>query len=82
MVDLGRIGGVPVVLRALLDEGLLEGDVLTVTGKTMAENLAEVSFPTDQDVISAPTSPLSPTGGIAILRGNLAEEGAVPRWRV
>ena len=77
MVDLDRIGGVPVVLRALLDEGLIDGDVFTVTGKTMAENLEGVSFPTDQDVIAAPTDPLSHEGGIAVLHGNIAEEGAV-----
>jgi dihydroxy-acid dehydratase len=77
MVDLDRIGGVPVVLRALLDEGLIDGDVFTVTGKTMAENLEGVSFPTDQDVIAAPTDPLSSEGGIAVLHGNIAEEGAV-----
>jgi len=77
MVDLDRIGGVPVVLRALLDEGLLHGDVLTVTGETMAENLRDVTFDPDQSVIAAPSSPLAPEGGIAVLRGNLAPEGAV-----
>ena len=77
MVDLDRIGGVPVVLRALLDEGLIEGDTLTVTGKTMAENLAGVSFPSDQDVIAHPSRPLAPEGGIAVLGGTLAPEGAV-----
>jgi dihydroxy-acid dehydratase len=77
MVDLDRIGGVPVVLRALLDEGLLEGDVLTVTGATLAENLADVSFPADQDVIRPISDPLAPQGGIAVLRGTLAPQGAV-----
>jgi dihydroxy-acid dehydratase len=77
MVDIDRIGGVPVVLRALFDEGLIEGDVLTVTGKTMGENLAEVSNPGDQDVIVPVDQPLASEGGIAILRGNIAEEGAV-----
>ncbi|MGI8518118.1 MAG: dihydroxy-acid dehydratase [Acidimicrobiia bacterium] len=77
MVDLDRIGGVPVVLRVLLDAGLLHGDTLTVTGATMAENLAEVAFPSDQGVIRAPSAPISDEGGIAILRGNLAPEGAV-----
>jgi dihydroxy-acid dehydratase len=77
MVDLDRIGGVPMVLRALLDEGLLHGDVLTVTGQTMAENLRDVVFDPDQEVIAAPSSPLAPEGGIAVLRGNLAPEGAV-----
>ncbi len=77
MVDLDRIGGVPVVLRALLDAGLLDGDVLTVSGKTMAENLADYSFRTDQDVIRPPSAPLAHEGGIAILRGSLAPDGAV-----
>ena len=77
MVDVDRIGGVPIVLRALLDEGLLEGDVLTVTGETLATNLVDVSVPTDQDVIAPVSAPLAPEGGIAILRGSLAEEGAV-----
>lgn len=77
MVDLDRIGGVPVVLRALLDEGLLHGDTLTVTGKTLAENVAGVEIPRDQDVIRGIDDPLAPEGGIAILRGNLAEDGAV-----
>lgn len=77
MVDVDRIGGVPVVLRALLDEGLLDGDTLTVTGQTMAENLADVEVPVDQDVIAPISKPLAPEGGIAILRGSLAEEAAV-----
>lgn len=77
MVDLDRIGGVPVVLRALLDEGLLHGDTLTVNGKTMAENLDGVTFPVDQVVIRPVQTPIAPEGGIAILRGNLAPEGAV-----
>lgn len=77
MVDLDRIGGVPVVLRALLDAGLLHGDVLTVTGKTMAENLGGVAFPTDQDVIRPIEDPLAREGGIAVLRGSLAPDGAV-----
>ncbi len=77
MTDIDGIGGIPVVLRALLDEGLLHGDVLTVTGRTMAENLAGVEFPTGQDVIAPPSAPLAEQGGIAILRGSLAPEGAV-----
>lgn len=77
MVDLDRIGGVPVVLRALLDEGLLHGDVPTVTGRTMAENLEGVGFPTDQDVVRPPSDPLASEGGIAVLRGSLAPSGAV-----
>ncbi|MGA7097095.1 MAG: dihydroxy-acid dehydratase [Acidimicrobiia bacterium] len=77
MVDLDRIGGVPVVLRALLDEGLIDGDALTVTGKTMAENLSETVVPADQDVIAPLSAPLAREGGIAVLRGNLASGGAV-----
>ena len=77
MVDLDRIGGVPLVLKALLEAGYLHGDVMTVTGKTMAENLEGVGWTTDQDVISEVDKPLASEGGIAILRGNIAEEGAV-----
>ena len=77
MVDLDRVGGVPIVLRALLDEGLLHGEALTVTGRTMAENLADVSFDEGQDVIAPPSRPLAGEGGIAVLRGNMAPGGAV-----
>ncbi len=77
MVDLDRIGGVPVVLRVLLDAGLLHGDVMTVTGRTMAENLADVVVPEDQDVLLPISDPLATEGGIAVLRGSLAPEGAV-----
>lgn len=77
MVDVDRIGGVPIVLRALLDEGLLNGETLTVTGRTMSENLAGIEIPTDQSVIAPISSPLAPEGGIAILRGSLATDGAV-----
>jgi dihydroxy-acid dehydratase len=77
MVDLDRIGGVPVVLKALLDEGLLHGEVPTVTGATMAENLAGVGFPEDQDVLRPISRPLAGEGGIAILHGSLAPEAAV-----
>lgn len=78
MNDVDRIGGVPVVMKALLDAGLLHGDVLTVTGKTMAENLAHISPPDpDGKVLRALTNPIHPTGGITILHGSLAPEGAV-----
>ena len=77
MVDLDRIGGVPGVLKALLGEGLLHGDTLTVTGKTMAENLETAELPEGEDVIRPLAHPLAPEGGIAILRGNLAPDGAV-----
>jgi dihydroxy-acid dehydratase len=77
MVDLDKIGGVPVVMRELLDAGLLHGDAMTVTGRTVAENLSDVSFPADQDVVRRVASPIHQEGGYAILRGNLAPEGAV-----
>jgi dihydroxy-acid dehydratase len=76
-LDVHRVGGVPVVLKALLDGGLLHGDCMTVTGKTMAENLKDVVFPTDQDVIYPVSRALSPTGGVVGLKGNLAPEGAI-----
>lgn len=77
MVDLDRIGGMPVVLKVLLDAGLLAGGVLTVTGSTMEENLADVEIPVTQDVLAPAHRPLANEGGIAILRGSLAPEGAV-----
>jgi dihydroxy-acid dehydratase len=78
MTDVDRIGGVPVVLRALLDAGLLHGDALTVTGKTMAENLAEIAPPdVDGAIIHAMNDPIHKTGGLSILRGSLAPDGAV-----
>jgi dihydroxy-acid dehydratase len=78
MVDLDRIGGVPVVMKQLLDAGLLHGECLTVTGKTMAENLAELDPPAvDGDVVHPLTSPIHAQGGIAVLRGSLAPNGAV-----
>jgi dihydroxy-acid dehydratase len=78
MTDVDRIGGVPVIMKALLDAGLLHGDVLTVTGKTMAENLAHINPPDpDGKVLRALTNPIHPTGGITILHGSLAPEGAV-----
>lgn len=75
--DLYEIGGVPVLMKALLDGGLLHGDCITVTGKTIAENLAEVVFPTDQDIVRPVSDPITPTGGVVGLRGNLAPEGAI-----
>ncbi|MET0641024.1 MAG: dihydroxy-acid dehydratase [Jiangellaceae bacterium] len=78
MTDVDRIGGVPVVMRALLDAGLLHGDCLTVTGKTMAENLAALAPPDpDGKIIHALSEPIHRTGGIVILRGSLAPGGAV-----
>ncbi len=75
--DVYRVGGIPVIIKALLDAGLLHGDCLTVTGKTLAENHKDVVFPTDQDVIRPVSNPLSTTGGVVGLKGNLAPEGAI-----
>jgi dihydroxy-acid dehydratase len=78
MTDVDAIGGVPVVMRALLDAGLLHGDALTVTGRTIAQNLADVSPPDpDGKVIRAIGNPIHRTGGLTILKGSLAPEGAV-----
>ncbi|CAN5865793.1 dihydroxy-acid dehydratase [soil metagenome] len=78
MADVDRIGGVPVVMKALLDAGLLHGDALTVTGATIAENLADLAPPDpDGTIIRAYADPLHATGGITVLHGTLAPEGAV-----
>jgi dihydroxy-acid dehydratase len=75
--DMYDVGGVSVLLKVLLDGGYLHGDCLTVTGKTLAQNLADVGFPEDQDVIRPLSNPLSPTGGVAGMRGTLAPDGAI-----
>ncbi len=78
MNDVDKIGGVPVVMKALLDAGLLHGDALTVTGKTVAENLAHIEPPDpDGHILRAIENPIHATGGITILKGSLAPEGAV-----
>ncbi|SFC40050.1 dihydroxy-acid dehydratase [Nocardioides terrae] len=78
MNDVDKIGGIPVVMKALLDAGLLHGDTLTVTGRTMAENLAELAPPAvDDEVIHSFERPIHATGGLTILKGTLAPEGAV-----
>jgi dihydroxy-acid dehydratase len=77
MKDLHDIGGVPVLMKALLEGGYLHGDCVTVTGKTIAENLAKVRFPTNQDVVRPTSNPLAPTGGLVALKGNLAPQGAI-----
>jgi dihydroxy-acid dehydratase len=78
MNDVDRVGGVPVVMKALLDADLIHGDCLTVTGKTVAENLADIAPPAvDGTVVRALSNPIHPTGGITILHGSLAPEGAV-----
>jgi dihydroxy-acid dehydratase len=75
--DLFEVGGVQVVLKTLLEHGFIHGDCMTVTGKTIAENLEGVKFPTDQDVIYPANKPITPTGGVVGLKGNLAPEGAI-----
>ena len=75
--DMGEAGGVPMLLRTLLDAGLLHGDCMTVTGKTLAENLADVVWRDDQDVIRPVSNPLSPTGGVVGLWGSLAPDGGI-----
>jgi dihydroxy-acid dehydratase len=78
MSDVDRIGGVPVVMKALLDAGLVDGDCLTVTGRTVAENLAEIAPPDpDGQIIRSTRSPIHRTGGLLVLRGSLAPDGAV-----
>ena len=80
MEDLHDVGGVPAVLKFMLEEGMLHGDCLTVTGKTLAENLADVpSLKEGQDVIRPVAEPIKPTGHIRILKGNLAEGGSVAK---
>lgn len=75
--DFDRVGGMPVIMKAMLDAGLLHGDVLTVTGKTMAENLADVSTEIDGKVIRKFDNPLHANGGLTILHGSFAPDGAV-----
>ncbi|MDQ4008403.1 MAG: dihydroxy-acid dehydratase [Actinomycetota bacterium] len=78
MNDVDRVGGIPVVMKALLEAGLLHGDCLTVTGRTMAENLADIAPPdVDGTIIRELADPIHKTGGLTILRGSLAPEGAV-----
>ena len=75
--DMYDAGGIPILLKELLDNGLLHGDCITVTGKTMAENLEDISFPTDQKVVYPVKTPLSETGGVVGLQGSLAPDGAI-----
>lgn len=80
-IDLHRVGGIPQVMKLLLDKGLLHGDCMTVTGKTVAENLADIpsQVPENQDVILPIDKPLSPEGHLVILKGNLSPEGSVAK---
>ncbi|WP_286929723.1 MULTISPECIES: dihydroxy-acid dehydratase [Aeromicrobium] len=77
MNDVDKVGGIPVIMKALIDAGLMHGDVMTVTGKTMAENLAHIDLGLDGDVIRPLDKPIHKTGGLTILHGTLAPEGAV-----
>ena len=80
MEDVHRVGGIPAVMKYMLEEGMLHGDCLTVTGKTIAENLADVApLKVGQKVIRSVSDPIKPTGHIRILKGNLAEEGSVAK---
>jgi dihydroxy-acid dehydratase len=76
-LDVHKIGGIPVIIKSLLDAGLLHGDCLTVTGKTLAENHRDVVFPKDQDVVYPVSQAITKTGGVVGLKGNLAPDGAV-----
>lgn len=76
-LDVHNIGGIPVIIKALLDGGLLHGDCLTVTGKTLAENHKDVVFPTNQDVVRPVSNPISQIGGVVSLFGNLAPDGGI-----
>src|SRR5262247_3769812 len=75
--DLFEAGGVPLLMKTLLDHGFLHGDCMTVTGRTIAENMRSVKWNAEQDVVRAADKPLSPTGGVVGLKGNLAPEGAI-----
>ena len=75
--DLYEVGGVPILMKALLDGGFLHGDCMTVTGKTIAENLKKVVVPKNQDVVRTTKNPITKTGGVVGLRGNLATQGAI-----
>ena len=75
--DLFEAGGVQMILKVLFDAGYIHGDCMTVTGKTMAENLEGIKFNENQDVVYLPSKPLSPTGGVVVLKGNLATDGAI-----
>ena len=75
--DMFEAGGIPLLMKTLLDEGFLHGDCMTVTGRTMAENMASVEWNEAQDVVRRASDPITPTGGVVGLRGNLAEDGAI-----
>src|SRR6202011_5255534 len=75
--DLFEAGGIPLLMKTLLDHGFMHGDCMTVTGRTMAENLKRVVWNSEQDVVWPADRPITVTGGVVGLRGNLAPEGAI-----
>src|SRR5690606_37307495 len=75
--DMFEIGGIPLLMKTLLDHGFLHGECMTVTGRTIEENLASVRWNDEQDVVRPADAPLSPTGGVVGLSGNLAPDGAI-----
>jgi len=75
--DMFEAGGIPLLMKTLLDNGFLNGNCLTVTGRTIAENLVQVAWNPDQDVVRPANDPITPTGGVVGLKGNLAPEGAI-----
>jgi dihydroxy-acid dehydratase len=75
--DMFEAGGIPLLMKTLLDNGFLHGDVMTVTGKTLAENMEKVKWNDEQDVVRPASNPITPTGGVVALRGNLAPDGAI-----
>jgi dihydroxy-acid dehydratase len=75
--DMFEAGGIPLLMKTLFDNGFLHGDVMTVTGKTLAENMAKIKWNDHQDVVRPASNPITPTGGVVTLRGNLAPEGAI-----
>ncbi|MEX2643398.1 MAG: dihydroxy-acid dehydratase, partial [Acetobacterales bacterium] len=75
--DLFEVGGVPIVIKTLLDAGVLDGSCMTVTGKILAENHKDIEFPKDQDVVRPAGDPITPTGGVVGLKGSLAPDGAI-----
>ncbi len=72
-----EVGGIPLLMKTLLDHGYMHGDCMTVTGRTMAENLAAVKWNPNQDVVYPANKPITVTGGVVGLKGNLAPEGAI-----
>src|SRR6187200_451136 len=75
--DMFEAGGIPILMKTLFEHGFLHGDCITVTGRTIAENLAQVKWNSDQDVVRPANNPISPTGGVVGLKGNLAPDGAI-----